>query len=400
MPNNMELEDLIHRAKAFDTACILVSNGFADAHGRFELMAGYGIESSCTQLEALRTDKLQFGFFAYDLKNQFENLVSNHPAWIEVPDMFFFEPQEYYLRHRDGNVTENLKPHTVDAVSNAQDFRCNSWECSVSREAYLNTIHTIRNNIREGDYYELNFCTEWRSNYDGTADPYNLFLELNQKAPAPFAVFFKHGNTFLLSSSPERFINGSGNKVVSQPIKGTRKRLPGLHEDAQVRTELMTSEKDRAENIMITDLVRNDLSIFCKPGTVEVEELCGIYSFSHVHQMISTVSAEMRDGMDLRHAIRSTFPMGSMTGAPKIKVMEVTEELEGFRRGLYSGSVGYTFNGNFDFNVVIRALQLDTAKSRIAYHVGGAITYDSHPESEYEECIAKAQSMLSVIPKS
>lgn len=399
MPNNMELKELICRAKAFDTACILVSNGFADVHGRFELMAGYGIESSCTQLESLRADKLQFGFFAYDLKNQFEVLSSKHPAWIEVPDMFFFEPQEHFLRFRDGKVIENLKPLKMDSQPSASDFRCNSWECSVSRETYLNTIHTIRNNIREGDYYELNFCTEWRTEYEGTADPYNLFLELNQKAPAPFAVFFKYGNTFLLSSSPERFINGSGNKVISQPIKGTRKRQSGVHEDAQVRTELMTSEKDRAENIMITDLVRNDLSIFCKPGTVEVEELCGIYSFSHVHQMISTVSAEMRDGMDIRHVIRSTFPMGSMTGAPKIKVMEVTEELEGFRRGLYSGSVGYTYNGDFDFNVVIRALQLDTETSRIAYHVGGAITYDSHPESEYEECIAKAQSMLSVIPK-
>jgi para-aminobenzoate synthetase component 1 len=203
----------------------------------------------------------------------------------------------------------------------------------------------------------------------------------------------------LLSSSPERFLNGAGDLVVSQPIKGTRKRLAGAHEDAQVRTELMTSEKDRAENIMITDLVRNDLSIFCKPGTVEVEELCGIYSFSHVHQMISTVTGEMRQGLDVRDAIRATFPMGSMTGAPKIKVMEVTDLLEGFRRGLYSGSVGYTFNGDFDFNVVIRALQLDTEKSRIAYHVGGAITYDSHPESEYDECLAKAQSMLAVIPK-
>lgn len=399
MSNKIALQELICRARAYDTACILVSNGFADAHGQFEVMAGYGIQSSCTELHALRSDILQFGFFAYDLKNQFEALSSKHAAWIEVPDMFFFEPKEFYLQYRDGHVVQQLEPTPVDTSEVAHGFRCEAWDCSVSEQAYLNTIQTIRNHIREGDYYELNFCTEWRSEYQGTADPYHLFLELNQKAPAPFAVFFKLGNTFLLSSSPERFLKGQGKRVISQPIKGTRKRQAGVHEDAQVRTELMTSEKDRAENIMITDLVRNDLSIFCNPGTVEVEELCGIYSYSHVHQMISTVSGEMREGLDIRHAIRATFPMGSMTGAPKIKVMEVTDELEGFRRGLYSGSVGYTYQGDFDFNVVIRALQLNLENSRIAYHVGGAITYDSHPEAEYEECLAKAQSMLAVIPK-
>jgi para-aminobenzoate synthetase component 1 len=399
MPSKRDLNELVNRAKSYDTACILVSNDFADAYGRFELMAGYGVQSSCSSLDTLRSDILQFGFLSYDLKNQFEKLSSKHPAWIEAPDMFFFEPKEFYLQQSDGQCIENLTWLDTPFSEHNGQFRCGEWECSVSKQEYLDTIHTIRNHIREGDYYELNFCTEWRTSYTGSADPYQLFLELNQKAPAPFAVFFKRGNSYLLSSSPERFLNGAGDLVVSQPIKGTRKRLAGAHEDAQVRTELMTSEKDRAENIMITDLVRNDLSIFCKPGTVEVEELCGIYSFSHVHQMISTVTGEMRQGLDVRDAIRATFPMGSMTGAPKIKVMEVTDLLEGFRRGLYSGSVGYTFNGDFDFNVVIRALQLDTEKSRIAYHVGGAITYDSHPESEYDECLAKAQSMLAVIPK-
>jgi para-aminobenzoate synthetase component 1 len=158
----------------------------------------------------------------------------------------------------------------------------------------------------------------------------------------------------------------------------------------------MTSEKDRAENVMITDLVRNDISHFCIPGTVEVEELCGVHSFSHVHQMISTVVGEMHAKTTIPQIISGTFPMGSMTGAPKVKVMEYIEKYENFKRGLYSGSVGYIENARMDLNVVIRSLQFNNQNKRIAYHTGGAITYDSIGELEFQECLDKASGMMAI----
>lgn len=392
------LNKLLLKAATVDYACILLSNDFPDAEGRYDWVAGFGAKSIVNDINQLDDTTFKFGFLSYDLKNRFENLHSNNKSINEIPDIFFFEPIEYIYKERNGNIGGNFEieneqlGNLVVAVSETILF-----EPTITRNVYLENIAKIKNAIREGDYYELNYCTEWVAKNNIDFNPFAGFFALNSKSPAPFSAFFKFKNKFLMCSSPERFISAKGSRIVSQPIKGTRKRQANAHEDSVVKTELMTSEKDRAENVMITDLVRNDLSRFCKPGTVEVDELCGIHSFSHVHQMISTISGEIIDGVTLTEIIAASFPMGSMTGAPKIKVMEEIENLENFKRGWYSGSVGYIQPGCFDFNVVIRSLQYDLDNKKLAYHVGGAITYDSNAEAEYEECLTKAAGILGAL---
>jgi para-aminobenzoate synthetase component 1 len=224
-----------------------------------------------------------------------------------------------------------------------------------------------------------------------------LFAGLNSVAPAPFTTFFKYHDKYLLCASPERFLAKQNHILIAQPIKGTRKRRADVFTDSQIAEALANSEKDRAENIMIVDLLRNDLSRVCVPGSVVVSELCKVYSFSHVHQMISTVIGEIKPEIEFADVLKATFPMGSMTGAPKIQVMKDIERFENFSRGWYSGCLGYWENGDFDLNVVIRALQADTKSENMYYHVGGAITYDSVPEEEYQECLQKAAGLLQAL---
>ena len=206
------------------------------------------------------------------------------------------------------------------------------------------------------------------------------------------------GNLYALSASPERYISKNGNEVISQPIKGTAKRLSDEMEDEKLRLHLENDQKERSENIMITDLVRNDLSKFANKGSVKVDELCNIYSFKQVHQLISTVTCQVDKSLSPVYMIRETFPMGSMTGAPKISAMNIIEELEDSKRGLYSGAVGY-FNprGDFDFNVVIRSILYNTLNNYVSFSVGSAITAKSIPENEYEECLIKAKAMREAL---
>jgi para-aminobenzoate synthetase component 1 len=272
-----------------------------------------------------------------------------------------------------------------------------TWSPLTSRETYLNSVAKIQAGIVEGDYYEMNHCVAFTATAE--IDPYMTFMKLNGKAPAPFACFLKDGDQFLLSASPERFIAQKGKELVSQPIKGTRKRQ--LAEDqTQADTEavasLKESEKDRAENIMIVDLVRNDMSRVCNSGSVQVPALCEVYTYSHVHQMISTVRGQLKEGTNVKEIVHATFPMGSMTGAPKIAVMQATEGLENFSRGIYSGTVGYVWKDTMDLNVVIRSLMYDASKQQLSYAVGGAITIDSVATEEYQECLDKAATVLSI----
>ena len=255
----------------------------------------------------------------------------------------------------------------------------------------LRKVEEIRDCIVNGVFYEMNFCVEFQSSLN--LNPYVLFMELVKSSPAPFACFYKLGDRFMIGGSPERFLAKRGSKLISQPIKGTSKRTG--NEDAQERKSLANSAKDRAENIMIVDLVRNDLSRVSKVGSVKVEELCGIYTFPNVHQMISTVISEVSDDVCFNDIIEATFPMGSMTGAPKIEVMKHIDRLESFKRNLYSGSIGYWNNGDFDLNVVIRSLE--KVGDSLFHGVGGAITYDSIAADEYEECLTKAQSIRRLI---
>lgn len=392
------LKQLLQVAQRLRHAVILCSHGFQDSFGKYEIMAGFGAKKTYASPDEMESDSLKIGFISYDFKNKIEQLDSRNPEKIPVPDFYFFEPELFFTLDRDGNILSNFDLNSETEIGEYYPEKTTGiqWH-GPDRNAYLETIGKIREDIRNGEYYELNYCTEWHANGAEKFNPFSAFGRLSEETPAPFSAFVRYEDTFLLCSSPERFLSRNGRQLVSQPIKGTRKRAGDPHSDSLIRTELMTSEKDRAENVMITDLVRNDLSRCCKAGTVEVDELCGIHTFSHVHQMISTVTGELNDGAGLADIIRATFPMGSMTGAPKVNVMQHIEKYENFRRGWYSGSVGYVMKDRFDLNVVIRSLQFDASKGIVAYHVGGAITYDSLAESEFEECLTKAAGLRKAL---
>ena len=341
-----------------------------------------------------------FGYFGYDLKNEVENLYSNHFDGIGWPDMFFFVP-EMVIGIRNGHV-EVYAPNPISILDEILAAAITppfipdhsiTLQPRLPKQDYLDAVQAIRQHILEGDIYEMNFCQEFYAE-NVVIEPVGTFSRLNSLSRAPFATYLKHDGRTLMCSSPERFLRKEGTRLVTQPIKGTRRRSAHLEEDAQIKAELYSSEKDRSENVMIVDLVRNDLAHHCLPGTIKVEELFGIYSFPTVHQMISTVSGQLPDGDNGLKAIRDAFPMGSMTGAPKVMSMELIERYERTRRGLFSGAVGYFDpNGDFDFNVVIRSLQYHTESRYLSCIAGGAIVYDSVPEMEYEECLIKTAAV-------
>ena len=251
--------------------------------------------------------------------------------------------------------------------------------------------------IHRGDIYEANFCQEF---YAETAyiDPLETYKKLNAISKAPFATYFKNHKKYVLSASPERYLKKMEDLVISQPIKGTASRSENKIVDERLKIELQNNQKERSENIMIVDLVRNDLSHTANKGTVTVEELCEIYTFEQVHQMISTITSKVDAKIPPVHIIKTTFPMGSMTGAPKISAMQIIETLEETKRGLYSGSIGYfSPSGDFDFNVVIRSILYNAEKHYVSYSVGSAITSKSEPLKEYEECLTKAKAMKEVL---
>jgi para-aminobenzoate synthetase component 1 len=265
------------------------------------------------------------------------------------------------------------------------------------RADYLGAVEAVREDILNGEVYELNLCQEFYAE-SMALDPVAAFWQLNAASPAPYAGFLRHHDHYLLCASPEQFIASQQGVITSQPIKGTRQRGPTPAEDEAQRLALLHDEKERAENLMIVDLVRNDLARVARPGTVHVPELFGTYGFRHVWQLISTVAAELLAGADLGNILRATFPMGSMTGAPKIRAMQLIEQYERSRRGLYSGSFGLVWpSGDFEFNVVIRSLQYRADTGYLSLQVGSAITYDSVPEHEYQECLLKAQGVLQAL---
>ena len=269
---------------------------------------------------------------------------------------------------------------------------------NTSKEKYIKQVEQIRMDIYNGVFYEMNYCIEFKANLN--AD--NLlpcFLNLNNLTQAPFAAYVKHSGLTMLCSSPERFIKRDAQVLLSQPIKGTNKRLLGDQNIEQLHV-LSSSVKERAENVMIVDLVRNDMSKISKPGSVKVKELCGAYAYKSVNHLVSTVESELIDDISCLNAFDALFPMGSMTGAPKIEVMKHILDYENQERGFYSGCIGYLDpKGNFDFNVCIRTLIYNAKQKEISYNVGSAITYDSCPVEEYEECLIKGSRMLSVFKK-
>ena len=421
-----QLECLLEKARNESFACIFLSAGRSDDHGQISLMAGFGIAEQFSDLSDVPScpESPVMGYLGYDYKNQIEpSLVSELTQLVEFDALKFVSPERWVAIEKNGIISgdESLLLHRSNqnsgldvsggdhdgndrhesSLSKLAAKNSPQWQSQTPKETYLENVERIKQHIVDGDFYEMNYCIAFTAIEE--IDPYDAFMLLSRKAPAPFSVFLKDGDRYLLCASPERFFGKRGNLIFSQPIKGTRPRVfdsisSELYEvqDLTVARELEKSEKDRAENIMIVDLVRNDLSKVCEVGSVQVPECCVVYSFSHVHQLISTVEGRLKPEVGLKELMHATFPMGSMTGAPKISVMQHTNHLEGFARGIYSGTVGFVWKQNMDFNVVIRALQYDSQAKTLAYAVGGAITYDSVAEQEYQECLDKASAVLSI----
>ncbi|WP_417367884.1 anthranilate synthase component I family protein [Flavobacterium beibuense] len=349
-----------------------------------------------------------FGYLSYDLKNDTEKLESNNYDGLDFPDLFFFQPKKLffikgnqleiaYLNMCDDELENDFNEILATTVENEDEHTPLAIKQRITKEGYIEKVTQMLEHIHLGDIYEANFCMEFYAE-DAIINPYEKYQALNAISEPPFATYFKNYKQYLLSASPERYIRKEGKKIISQPIKGTARRSNSTEEDDAIKLELTKNEKERSENIMIVDLVRNDLSRTAKKGSVNVEQLCGAYTFKQVHHLISTVVSELDDEYSPVDVIRTSFPMGSMTGAPKISAMQIIEKLEETKRGLYSGAVGYfTPTGDFDFNVVIRSILYNEANKYVSFSVGSAITSKALPEKEYDECLLKAKAMRSVL---
>jgi len=351
-----------------------------------------------------------FGYLTYDLKNAVEDLNSKNFDGLDMPDLYFFQPKKlflikdavvefHYLAMVDDELDLDFQCIENQKITQQQDQQRNPLKIKqrMQKEQYVEHFQKIIDHIHRGDIYEVNFCQEFYAE-ESSIDPLKTFTNLNAISKAPFASYFKYDEYHLLCASPERFLQRHGNRLISQPIKGTSRRSKDAAEDARLLEHLRNDPKELSENVMIVDLVRNDLSKIALKGSVEVEELCEVYSFLQVHQMISTVVAQVSGQTNSVDLIKSAFPMGSMTGAPKFTAMKIIEQQETFKRGLYSGAVGYIDpQGDFDFNVIIRSILYNSEKRYVSFSVGSAITSKSIPENEYEECLVKAKAMRDVL---
>ena len=414
---------LFHWSRQFEEITWLDSNDYQQQHGSFDAVLAvqaftaiktdvHGAFKQLQEFQETANDWI-FGYLSYDLKNDVENIQSCNYDGLGFPDLYFFQPQKLfllkgnsvefqYLRMVDDEMDDDFEEIQVFTAEAEVEKRPISEEKPairprISKDAYLAKVAEMQRHIHRGDIYEANFCQEFFAE-NRKIEPFQVFEDLNEISGPPFATFLKLEEHYLLCASPERYLKKEGNTILSQPIKGTARRSEDKAEDEKIAQELALDPKEQSENVMIVDLVRNDLSRIAKKGSVQVDELCKVYSFRQVHQMISTVSAELEEGIPAVEALRVTFPMGSMTGAPKISAMKIIEELEETKRGLYSGAVGYfTPSGDFDFNVVIRSILYNSENKYVSFSVGGAITAASVPGKEYQECLLKAKAMLQVL---
>ncbi|MBK0368962.1 anthranilate synthase component I family protein [Flavobacterium agrisoli] len=415
-------KQLLNWAQQFREITFLDSNNYQQTFSSFDCLlavdAFTAIQTDCfNAFEDLKqyqqtTKDWLFGYLSYDLKNDTENLSSKNFDGLHFPDLYFFQPKKLfilkgnrleiqYLLVCDDELESDF--NEIQAItfeegsSKMQQHEKTAIKQRISKELYFEKIKQVLEHIHRGDIYEANFCMEFFAE-NAIINPFEKFEKLNQISQAPFATFFKNNHFFVLSASPERYLRKTGQEIISQPIKGTSKRFENPIEDQESKIKLQNDTKERSENIMITDLVRNDLSKTAQKNSVEVTELCQIYSFLQVHQMISTVKSQLNENYDAISVLKTTFPMGSMTGAPKVSVMKIMEELELTKRGLYSGAIGYfTPNSDFDFNVVIRSILFNSKSQYLSFSVGSAITAMSQPNSEYEECLLKAKAMFEVL---
>lgn len=399
---------MLNWLKPFSIFSYLDNNQYNHKPSRYEMLAGAGSAGFVNTVDAFENDWL-FGHIAYDYKNQIEpSLFSRHEDKNGFRDSFYFRPQvvvfipfginELHVTalHEEASVVLKQILEAPSIVSESCDTNKVNWQYCFDQGSYIKCVEQIRSHIEEGDCYEMNFCTEAFAE-DQQLDPWHTFYKLNVLNPSPFAALYRNEDAWLMCASPERFLYKDQNTILSQPIKGTARRSKDADQDELFKQALYQNPKERAENVMIVDLVRNDLARSCKVGSVSVPELFGVYSFPQVHQLISTVAGEVKPGISNQQMLEHAFPMGSMTGAPKMMVMQLIEEYEQSRRGLYSGAVGYiTPQGDFDFNVVIRSLLYNAQTKYLSYQTGGAITYDSDPQLEWEEVRLKARAMEQV----
>ena len=351
-----------------------------------------------------------FGYLSYDLKNDVEDVASANADALEFPDLYFFQPKKLFLLKGDHLEMQYLSMCDDEIDADFNEIAANRLQQTdsstaetlnilqrIPKQNYLEKVAEMLQHIHRGDIYEANFCMEFYAE-NAAINPLVKFEKLNAISLPPFAAFFKNHFHYLICASPERYLKKRGTALISQPIKGTAPRFEDADADERSKQHLASDPKERAENIMITDLVRNDLSRTAQKGSVEVAELCGIYSFLQVHQMITTITSNIKPEYTAVDALKTTFPMGSMTGAPKISAMNIIEQLEETKRGLYSGAIGYfTPEGDFDFNVVIRSILYNKQNQYVSFSVGSAITALSVPEKEYEECLLKAKAMFEVL---
>lgn len=413
---------MLNWANQFNICCFLDNCNSVDNFHEEEVLLGVVPNSSIlidyensdnweTRLNSyLKINKSwHFGHISYDFKDVIQSKEKNHPTKLTYPLLYLFEPSivislkqnEVLIQsiNKDPNlvfkeITDTTLNHDVDILKNTSI----NISPTQTKENYLNAVEALKSHIAKGNCYEVNYCTQFFAT-EVQINPVQLFQELIKLSPTPFACFYKFNNQYVISASPERYLKKIDNKLISQPIKGTIKtNLSDSFINEELKITLSNSQKDKAENVMVVDLVRNDLSMLCEPGTVNVEELFGIYSFAQVHQMISTISGKLLNEVEFADILIATFPMGSMTGAPKHKVMQLIEEYEEMKRELYSGSIGYINpSGNFDFNVVIRSIFFNAETNEIKYKVGSGITHYSNANEEYDECLLKAKAIQKAL---
>lgn len=400
-------------ATQFDHFSIFLGNGFNNRFGSFNTFAAVGSVSVFTTksndpfkewISFYESNKdWMIGYLNYDLKNKLNELNSNNTDRLDAPEIYFFIPETLIFLQEDGlmicsvddpndiykEITD-LKP----AVSKNKEIII---ECDTSHEEYIEKVLAIQDQIREGDFYELNYCIEYYTTIK-SPDLLSIYQRLNSISPMPFSVFQKLDKHYILSASPERFLKKTGKQLIAQPMKGTMKRSPDPAIDEKLKSLLKNSEKEIAENMMIIDLTRNDLTKNAVTGSISVPALFEIHSFSHIHQMVSTITATLDVGKHFIDAIKDAFPMGSMTGAPKICVMEAIEKYENSRRSMFSGAAGYISpEGDFDFNVLIRSIFYSYTTKFLKFNVGSAITIDSKAEDEYLESQLKAKALMKAL---
>lgn len=401
-------QKMLNWASRFNIFLFLDNHQYGFQPQHFECLLGAGVRSWVDSLATLDAFVQQprwcFGHLAYDLKEELHTLPTGKEDPIGFPHLHFFEP-EVVLYVKGSTLTiEAPDPQAIWQALQATIVAAPVMEQPVvlaprlTRNAYLETIGHLQQHIRRGDCYEINFCQEFYA--QGAAiNPFAVYQLLAAASPAPFAALYRYNDRYLISASPERFLNKKGSQLIAQPMKGTaRRNLQDAEKDAALKKELYLSTKERSENVMVVDLVRNDLSQVSQDASVKVDELYGIYSFPQVHQMVSTISGTVKPGISISGLLQANFPMGSMTGAPKLRVMQLIDEYETSARGIFSGSVGYiTPGGDFDFNVVIRSILYNAENSYVSCQVGSGITFYSDAEKEWEECLLKASAIRKVL---